>query len=229
MDLRDRILCSTLRSEAIAAWLEVRFEDRLEHQLQRGLHDPVCRRRDPQASDLARRFRDRLLPHPLRNEPAGLQVVPDIRQHHPDAKDDRSRCDPIDPGGSCALVAPHPIPRHDEERRVIYEVEQVIEATVMIVRCPLVQLCLHRVYPQFGLNEARPRCAGIHRRPPRSSVAAANTLDPFAMCPALSGSPDALLRRGPLRTERAVFTALGSGKLRGRPRPEAAGLVVTVG
>jgi hypothetical protein len=32
----------------------------------------------------------------------------------------------------------------------------------------------------------------------------------------VSGSPGALLRRGPLRTERATFTALGSSKPQGR-------------
>lgn len=33
---------------------------------------------------------------------------------------------------SCALVGPHPTPRHNEERRVIYEVGKVIEATARL-------------------------------------------------------------------------------------------------
>jgi len=46
MDLRDRVLGSAHRTEAVAARLEVRLEDRLEHQLDAGLHDPVARGRD---------------------------------------------------------------------------------------------------------------------------------------------------------------------------------------
>jgi len=43
VDLGDRVVCSTSRAEAIGAWLEVRLEDRLEHQLQGRLHGPVPR------------------------------------------------------------------------------------------------------------------------------------------------------------------------------------------
>jgi hypothetical protein len=169
VDLSDRVLGSTLRPEAITTWLEVRLEDRLEHQLQRGLHNPVCGRRDAEASDLARRLRDRLLPHLLRREPAGFEIISQPIQQPFSTEADRSRCDPVDSGGSCALVAPHPAPRHDEERRVIDKVGEVIEATVRIGRCPLVQLLLHRVYPHLCLDEARARCAGVHQRPPRST------------------------------------------------------------
>ena len=66
-----------------------------------------------------------------------------------------ARSDPIDPGGACTLVAPDPAPRHDEERRVIDEVEQVIEATARIGRRPVVQLRLHREYPRLGLDRGR--------------------------------------------------------------------------
>ena len=31
-------------------------------------------------------------------------------------------------------------------------------------------LCLHHTYPPPSLSEAGPRCAGIHQRPPRSTV-----------------------------------------------------------
>ena len=44
--------------------------------------------------------------------------------------------DPIDPGGASALVAPHPVPRRQQERRVIDEVEHIIEATARIGRSP---------------------------------------------------------------------------------------------
>ena len=36
---------------------------------------------------------------------------------------------------------------------------------------PLVQLCLHREYPRLGLDQAGPRSAGIHQRPPRRASA----------------------------------------------------------
>jgi hypothetical protein len=54
--------------------------------------------------------------------------------------------------------------------RVIDEVAKVIEPAIRIIDRPLVQLRLHRVYPYLGLDEARPRCAGIHQRPPRAAV-----------------------------------------------------------
>ena len=54
MDRPDRILRAPLRSIAIGTVLEVRFEDRLQHQLGGGLHHPVPNRRDPEWS-LARR------------------------------------------------------------------------------------------------------------------------------------------------------------------------------
>jgi len=63
VDLGDRVLSPAPGTEAIRRWLEVRLEDRLEHQLQRGLHDPVAGGRDTQAAQLARRLWDRLLPH----------------------------------------------------------------------------------------------------------------------------------------------------------------------
>ena len=75
---------------------------------------------------------------------------------------------PIDSSGSCTLVAPHPAPRHDEERRIIGEVVHIIETTTRIGSRPLVQLLLHHEYPLLGLNEVGPRRAGIHQRPSRS-------------------------------------------------------------
>src|SRR6202034_3318365 len=61
VNLGDGVLGSASWTEAIGAWLEVRLEDRLEHQLQRGLHDPVCGRRDPERTDLPVRPKGRLL------------------------------------------------------------------------------------------------------------------------------------------------------------------------
>ena len=182
MDLSDRVLGSALRAEAIRAWLEVRLEDRLEHQLQRGLHDPVRGRRDPQARGPCRAALGIVFSRTRcgTNRPA-LRSSRSPPSSSRSTEHDGAGCDPIDAGGSCALVAPHPAPRHDEERRVIDEVGQVIEATARIGRRPLVQLRLHHEYPQLGLDRGRAterRCS-----PATSSVSvdAANTLDPFAM------------------------------------------------
>ena len=136
MDLRDRVLGPALRAEAVATRLEVRLEDRFEHQFQRGLHDPIHGRWDPQAPDLARRFRNRLLPHPLGNEPASFEIISHPAQQFPSTEHDRAGSHSIDAGGSCTLVAPHPSPRHNEERRVIHEVEHIIEATARIGHRP---------------------------------------------------------------------------------------------
>ncbi len=130
---RDRALWSALRGEAVGARPEVRLEDRLEHQLQRGLHDPVCDSRDPQRTDSATRLGDRLLPHPLRNEPASFEIISQPSEQSCSTEHDGAGCHhPSTPRRSCALVAPHPTPRHNEECRVIHEVGKVIEATARI-------------------------------------------------------------------------------------------------
>ena len=169
VNLGDGVLGSASWAETIGAWLEVRLKNRLEHQLQRGLHDPVCGRRDSERTDLPIRFWDHLLPHPLRNEPASLEVISQLVQQSRSTEHDGAGLHSIDAGGSCTLVAPHPGPCHDEERRVIDEVGEVIEATAGISLRPLVQLRLHHKYPMLGLDEVGPRIADIHRRAPRSA------------------------------------------------------------
>jgi len=170
MDLGDSVLGPAPRAEAVGTRLEVRLEDRLEHQFHAGLHDTVHGRGDPQPPDLARRLRDRLLPHPFRGEPPGLQIFPQSGQHALSTRADRGGNHPVDPGRACALVAPHPVPRHHEERRVIDEVGQIIEATARIGLRPSVQLDLHSQYPQLGLFRLRPRSADIHQRPPANAL-----------------------------------------------------------
>ena len=170
MDLSDGVLGSALRAEAVGTRLEVRLEDRLEHQLQRGLHDPVCDSRDAQRTDFAARLGDRLLPHPLRNEPVSFEIISQPSEQSCSTEHDGAGCHSVDAGGSCALVAPHPTPRHNEECRVIHEVGKVIEATARIDLRPLVQLRLHHEYPVLGLCEVGPRSADIHQRTPRSAL-----------------------------------------------------------
>jgi hypothetical protein len=99
----------------------------------------------------------------------GFEIVSQTVEELP-GEDDGSWCDPIYTGSAPALVSLHPTPRHNEERRVIYEVEQIIETTTRITGRPLVQLRLHLEYPWFGLFEVWPRSADVHRRSPRSAL-----------------------------------------------------------
>ncbi len=98
-------------------------------------------------ADFARRLGDILLTDPVRGEPTGFEVSSQLVEHCPATKDDGARFHPIDPSSACAFVPPHPAPCHNKERRVINEVEQVIEPAVRTADRPLVQLCLHRMYP----------------------------------------------------------------------------------
>ena len=132
VDLSNRVMRSTRRTEPVTARVEVRLEDRLEDQLQAGLHDPVPDRGNPETSELARRFGN----HPLfdreRLERLGFELGSQPRQHRV-TEHDRSRCDPIDAGRSCASIASHPIPRNYQEGRIGDKVEQVIEPATSVV------------------------------------------------------------------------------------------------
>ena len=65
------------------------------------------------------------------------------------SRDGRRRA-AVHPGRPCALVAPHPIPRHQQERGIGDEVEQVIEPAMRIIARPTVQLGLDLQYPALG-------------------------------------------------------------------------------
>src|SRR5664279_1887811 len=167
MNLGDRVLRPAPWTETVGTRLEIRLEDRLQHQLQRSLHDPVPSGRDPQPPDLARRLRDRLLPHQLRNKPAALHILAKTGQHVPHRLGvDITRSDSVDTSRPCTLVAPHPTPGNHQEGRVVYQVEHIIETTTRISHRPLVQLGLHRKYPRRRWTQLRPRNTSIHRRSP---------------------------------------------------------------
>jgi hypothetical protein len=74
VDLSDGVVGSTTRTEPIARWVEVRFEDGFEDQLQAGLHDPVPHSRDPETTGLARRLGDRPLFDRERLERSGFEL-----------------------------------------------------------------------------------------------------------------------------------------------------------
>ena len=169
VDLGDRVLGSAPRSEAIRAGLEVGLEDRLQHQLEGGLHDPVAQRRDPQPTRLAAALGDPPLLDRYRPEAPGAKLLTQLLQEPLDAQH------PLDMGGRLPVhasrarpsIPPHPAPGHQQRRPVTDEVVEVRKPPRLIVACPPVQLPLDPEYPLRRLIRRRPRRATIQRRPPR--------------------------------------------------------------
>ena len=149
--LGHRVMSPALRAEPVGAREEIRLEDRLQHQLQGCLDHPVGDRGDPQAAQLAARLGDHPLPYRQRAETAVPELRPQLVEELLDARphrDGRSGA-AIHPGGAGTLVAPHPIPRHQQERGIGDEVEQIIEPAMRIITGPTVQLGLDLQYPSL--------------------------------------------------------------------------------
>jgi hypothetical protein len=74
LNLGDSVVCPPHRPETIGDGQEVRLEDRLQHQLQRRLDNPVRNRRYAELADLPRpaRLGDLAFPHRQRGERALL-------------------------------------------------------------------------------------------------------------------------------------------------------------
>ncbi len=152
VDLSDRVLGSPLRPEPVRARLEVRLEDGFQHQLQRGLDDPVRDARYAQLAELSRpsRLGNQPFPHRQRPERAVLEGGPQVLQKpgHAHLLLDPGGGHAVHAGGVRALVARDPVERHDQRRRVVHEVEQVIKPAARIGRRPPVKLGLHPRYPR---------------------------------------------------------------------------------
>ena len=146
-DLGDGVLGPASGAEPVRARAKVRLEDRLQHQLQGRLHDPVTGGGDAKAAELAAGLGDHPLPHRQRFEPSGLEIVSQPGEQFRCAEDDRAGFHSIDSGRPRPPVAPNPLPRNHEEGGVVDEVVEVIEPTLGIVGRPLVQLGLHLQYP----------------------------------------------------------------------------------
>ena len=167
VDLSDRVLGSPLRPEPVGDRHEVGLEDRFQHQLQRCLDDPVRDRQGCPASGASptRPAWESCVPAPAgagtcppSAGPAGrpgTRAPPPPRRRRPSR---RPR------PGVRTLVARDPVERHDQRRRVVHEVEQVIEPAARIGRRPTVKLGLHPRYP-------RPRPSGAGPRAPPFSGA----------------------------------------------------------
>ena len=128
---------------------------------------------------------------------------------------------PSTPGRACPSVAPHPMPRINEEGRVTDEVVKVVEPTIGIVGSPLVQLGLD---PQYPRPRPRRRWATVRRCSPatswHSSSSAAVSLSPFAMWPAFPTSDyyeDSVPSQGHQLTTSLPAAGL-AGRRGGQPR-----------
>jgi hypothetical protein len=120
-------------SESVRTRLEVRLEDRLQHQLGRHLHHPVAHRRDAQGPLSSVCLGDVHAPHDLRAVLACAQHVTQLLQEALDSVLlhvlDRHAVDP-----RCAAVAAHSLPRLVQDVIPAHLVVQRMEAPS---RCPL--------------------------------------------------------------------------------------------
>jgi hypothetical protein len=151
MDLRDGIVCSPHGPEPIGDRQEVGLKDRLQHQLQRRLDHPIGHGCNTEASHLSRpaRFGDLTFPHRQWPERTRLQLGTQVLHEPPDTDALFDIGDPqaVDARRVRAPVARDPVKRHDQRRRVMHEVEQIIEPAARISRRPTVKLGLHLRYP----------------------------------------------------------------------------------
>ena len=169
MNLGDRVLRPAPGPKPVGARLEVGLEDRLQHQLEGGLHDPVADRRDAQPTLLAAALGDQTLPDRCRPKAPGAQLLAELAQEPLNTQPafDVIGVLPIHAGRARPSIGPHPLPRHHQRGRVTDYVVEVEEPPVLIVFCPPVQLALDPEYPRLGRLRPGPRRGAIQRRPPR--------------------------------------------------------------
>ena len=168
VDLGDRVLGSPPGPEPVRARLEARLEDRFQHEFQRGLDHPVRDGRDAQPSQFPRpaRLGNHSLPHRQRPERAVLQGGPQVIQEtgHSHGLFDVFGGYPVHARRVRALVARDPAERHEQRRRVVHEVIQVIKPAAGIGRRPTVKLGLHPRYPFTCPYQGKSPGAAIRRR-----------------------------------------------------------------
>ena len=149
VDLGDRVMRPAPRAEPVGTRLEVRLEDRFQHQLQGRLDHPVGRGRDAQPAQLAAGLGDHPFPYRHRVEAAGLSAASAAGRGRP------RPLHGLDVAGGLAVhpsrarpgVAPHPIPRHKQKRGIGHQVEQIVEPPMRMLSCPTVQFGLDPQYP----------------------------------------------------------------------------------
>src|SRR5712691_852219 len=165
--LLDGVLRSTVGPEAVGARLKLRLPDRLQHQRRRHLHDPVAQGGDAELAHLpGSSLRDLVLAHRQRGVGAVPERLSELAQDLLHALLlDVPACLAINTGGLRPPVALHPLPRDEQRRGVIEQVEQIVEALLLVLRCPAVQLGLPSQYPLLRLLGVERR-GRIHARPP---------------------------------------------------------------
>jgi hypothetical protein len=116
----------------------------------------------------------------------GTQIVPEPG-HSRDLLNVGDR-EAVDARSVSAPVTRDPAERHEKRRRIVHEVEQVIEPAAGIGRSPTVKFGLHLRYPDRG--RSHDRSAAIRRRVLQhcSVHPFSIPLPPFPMCRAFPGS-----------------------------------------
>jgi hypothetical protein len=167
VDLGDGVMGSALRAKPVRARVKLRFEDRLQHQLEGRLRGAVPRGGDAEpASFGAAWLGDHPFPHGHRGEPPRFEIISQLGEEPVFNIDDGIWSDAVDSGCPLPPVPPHPPPRHYQDGGVAHEVEQVIEPATRIIDRPLVQLGLDPQYLRLGRLDLWPQHARVHRRSP---------------------------------------------------------------
>jgi hypothetical protein len=158
VDLGNGILSAASRAEAIATWLEIRLENRFEHQFERGLHHAIADGGDAEPTELAARLRDHPLPNRERLERSRLQHNPKVGEELilTTFRSDVVGRLAIHTRSARAPIAPDPPPGYEQEGWVVDEVVEIDEPTMRVIGGPLVQLGLDLQYPGQGLFGRRP-------------------------------------------------------------------------
>ena len=169
VDLGYRVLGPPLGPEPVGDRHEVGLEDRFQHQLQRRLNHPIRDGRGCRAcaASPTRRAWGSCVPAPATAEtyPSFKAVRRSSRNPGtPTHSSTSAAVRPSTPGVFAPVVARDPIERHQQRRRVVHEVEQVVEPAAGIGRRPTVKFGLHLRYPPMRPDTAVPAGAGIHRR-----------------------------------------------------------------
>ena len=155
-----------LGPEPVGDRLEVGLEDRFQHQLQRRLDHPV---RDGRECRACAAFPTRPAWGSCVPAPAAAGTYPSFSAARrssrnpgtPMRSSTSATVRPSTPGVFAPAVARDPVERHDQRRRVVHEVEQVIEPAARIGHRPTVKLGLHLRYPPIAARPGR-----VRRAPP---------------------------------------------------------------
>src|SRR5664279_5753251 len=75
------------------------------------------------------------------------------------ASTERAVC-PVHPGRAGTFVTPHPNPRHQKERGIGDEIEQIVEPAMRITTSPTVQLGLDLQHPQLRRKDGALQIVG---------------------------------------------------------------------